>query len=603
MEKMKKLALLTTGTLTALLAGLLASNLDSSHLFEVVGVRSGYEVTVNLVNELEGKTEKSGVVEFTKNNYTFKFAVSDATFSDGVITIKQGGYLRNITAYNGLTSIAATSDETFNLRLGTGDYENVDKTAEVIDAVSGTFTVSATHFMIYATEDVEISNLTLKFTCSYEGIVTDESTTFSYGWKLNGFGTEDKPYLIENDVDFETISKVTGNRTSDSESDDLLSGKFIKLMYSPVFENADKDKFTFVNFAGNFDGNENTIKINNWSFAGNTRALFRRTTDGAVIKNLTMAGSISGTGTNSNNFGGLIGIVKGNTTLENITNNCKVSTKGQQAGGLIGSVEAVSGKSLLVKNCVNNATVNAESERAGGITGDDSGYNSTYENCTNKAPITAKLCAAGIAGSNLSTIANSSTVFDTCTNTGKITTSNSKDGYSGGICGLTKGVNLTVKDCVNEGEVTQSNTNTCGGIIAAIKKDKDSVAFNSLTVTGCRNGSSENDKLGYIHSKTGIADGGIIGWVNCAIGTIVFENNVNYGQIGDSSLTSTKKTGGLIGAFENNNITIKGCANYGKVYANGKLATKQIGSSKNDTTAVGTFVGFYTSGKVIEIKD
>ena len=60
---------------------------------------------IDLVTRLCGGSTDGNIRSFVKDGYTFSFQFSNVTFGTDTITIAAGGYLRCITAFNGLQSI------------------------------------------------------------------------------------------------------------------------------------------------------------------------------------------------------------------------------------------------------------------------------------------------------------------------------------------------------------------------------------------------------------------------------------------------------------------------------------------------------------------
>ncbi|MFI3322173.1 MAG: hypothetical protein R3Y50_06570 [Rikenellaceae bacterium] len=156
-------------------------------------------------------------------------------------------------------------------------------------------------------------------------------------------------------------------------------------------------------FKGVFNGNGHTISglsiTCDDAFAG-----FFGYTDGAIIKNLTINGTISSSATDSS-VGGIVAIAQNETLIINCSSNVTVS--GGNAGGIVGTITDSS-----VVNSFNEGVVDGSSNSGGivGATGESATNTSTeIINCVNKAEVTGSNSGA-ISGGG--TTENDITVTD-----------------------------------------------------------------------------------------------------------------------------------------------------------------------------------------------
>jgi len=207
-------------------------------------------------------------------------------------------------------------------------------------------------------------------------------------------------------------------------------------------------------FTGTFNGGENTIS--GIDISGTTQiGLFGFAAD-ATIKNLTIYGTVTGTG---NCVGGFVGhVYTASVTIENCVNHCTV-TGVDSVGGIIGRVETNS-STVTISECVNHGTISA-ARYAAGIAGfhSQTGGATTIENCINKGAVTSSTSyAAGISAywRVYSAAANKCFVQD-CMNTGNVSVTGSS-GYAGGIIayGSNKNYKYTITRCLNTGSITAS---------------------------------------------------------------------------------------------------------------------------------------------------
>lgn len=148
-----------------------------------------------------------------------------------------------------------------------------------------------------------------------------------------------------------------------------------------------------LSYSGTFDGKGHTIKnlsIDNSS--ANFVGLFGYVL-GGTIRNLTVSGSVKGSG----HTGGIAGGADGGT-FENCANLCVVqsdSTEGGTTGGIIGfalNMDYV----LIVRDCYNVGSITGR--HAGGIIGQCS-WHETISNCYNAGTVTGTANAGAIIGS------------------------------------------------------------------------------------------------------------------------------------------------------------------------------------------------------------
>ena len=230
-----------------------------------------------------------------------------------------------------------------------------------------------------------------------------------------GSGTEEDPYLISSAEEFAAMVPDKGTCYK------LAADITVSTPYAS-------------DFAGHFDGDGHTITLaieNDTTYT----ALFKNLIAGAVVENLTTAGSVT---------------VSGNRSY---------------AGCIVGKATgAADGDPVLIKNCLNKASMNGY-KAVGGIAGWCM-TNVTIEGCVNTGAITgANNQVGGIVG-NLSTGVGNIT---NCYNTGAVTGFN----QAGGIIGLpTKSSAYdTLTNCYDTGICTLTSTNTSVGSLSSLKSN------------------------------------------------------------------------------------------------------------------------------------
>lgn len=150
----------------------------------------------------------------------------------------------------------------------------------------------------------------------------------------------------------------------------------------------------FTGFTGTFDGNGHTVTLDITASTANV-GLFSKLADGAVVKNVITAGSVTATGKKC--VAGIAGYATDNVKIENCKNTASI-TGNKNVGGILG--EAYNNEesiSVGIKNCANEGAVNGTGSAIGGIVGKMEGQNSIID-CYNRGNITGFNNYAGIVG-------------------------------------------------------------------------------------------------------------------------------------------------------------------------------------------------------------
>ena len=172
----------------------------------------------------------------------------------------------------------------------------------------------------------------------------------------SGSGTEADPYIINNEKDWNAFAKLVSGKDMDFAK--TYEGEYVKLnadiTVSQKVGNSDMDIF----FSGTFDGDGHTITAEIEDTTMQATALFRNI-KGATIKNLTVAGSITG---------------------------------GWHAAGVVG---CSMGSGNKIENCIVTATINGDSY-IGGILGHGKDSSITIDNCVFKGLFNGGSTAIGV---------------------------------------------------------------------------------------------------------------------------------------------------------------------------------------------------------------
>lgn len=232
--------------------------------------------------------------------------------------------------------------------------------------------------------------------------------SFAKTGTLEGDGSADNPYLIEDVYDLETFRNIVN--TSDScEScakltcDIELSGEWTP--FNSV------SGYVTTAFKGTFDGDYHKISGLYINSDSSNQGLFA-CINGGTVKNLIVEGNV----TSSNSYiGGIVGKIQQGTVVNCAFQGSVITTKsGGYAGGIAGYAGNTASQTAVISGCVNNADITGETRGfAGGITGYAKYANIT--DCYNTGKINGASRSGGIAGQ----LQNNCTASN-CYNTGII---------------------------------------------------------------------------------------------------------------------------------------------------------------------------------------
>ncbi len=379
----------------------------------------------------------------------------------------------------------------------------------------------------------------------------------------------DGNYLVKNNIDLSTYSGSLTQKTIGSHPDTAI-------------------------FTGTFDGGNYTISGFNLTLTQSMSGFFGAAGRGAVIKNLTVSGSITN---EANATGGLLGYGRDTLTIENCVSNVTVSGQAR-AAGILGGYDAYTENSVLtILNCTNNGDITGSDAETSGIVGriiNNKNFTAEITNCVNTGDIQGTQSVAGIV-SNFCPKSNAQFTVSGCANSGKITTTGNNVG--GIIANLmtdtaaTGVATVSVSNCSNTGAVTTTKS-YAGGIVGyAVTRADSTVNFENLLNNGSINGDT-----GYVGGIVGAAvfkAGGDLTVSNCVnqasgtitgagfiagicgraetakdgVGSISIMECSNYAAITSKNATSFTFNGGIVGMISANSspITLSKCYNAGTI--------------------------------------
>ncbi|MBQ8421256.1 MAG: hypothetical protein IJX11_03240 [Bacteroidales bacterium] len=314
--------------------------------------------------------------------------------------------------------------------------------------------------------------------------------------------------------------------------------------------------WTPVDLTGILDGQGYTISGLKVAVEGGAIAAMFSVNSGAVLKNVTVEGTISCTNLDkSGRPAGLVGYLNG--TMYNVTNRTDVSATCSfdqiYCGGLAGYVTG----SMI--DCTNEGTVTLgdcnKMGYAGGAAGLTFSEDALIQGCVNKGTVISNGAHTNGLGGVVGVHEGGSVIG--CVNSGKVVANSVLDaGGVGGVIGTVYNYYSTVAEvhqCSNEGTIegTAVNMQGVGGIVGKF----DNGATTATEITECENKSSISVTL----SKTGVTNkingcyvGGIVGCMsdNTTAVVNVIKDCRNSGNLSAKSSAGSNnaiKVGGICG--------------------------------------------------------
>ena len=187
---------------------------------------------------------------------------------------------------------------------------------------------------------------------------------------LNHAGTMNDPYSIATTADYEDFATIVNNAVKN------FSGEYVKLkadinnITSPVgyWRSYANNK----PFSGTFLGEGHTITVTlNDNIDGLAPFSY---IDGATIKNLKVAGTITSSQDSQEHIAGVVGLASGNSTIEGCVVTATLNVIGENAGGIFG--RGLASATTTIRGCVFAGTINGVGDNTGRIGGIVDWYNS-----------------------------------------------------------------------------------------------------------------------------------------------------------------------------------------------------------------------------------
>ena len=218
---------------------------------------------------------------------------------------------------------------------------------------------------------------------------------------VTGSGTETDPYQISTATGLKWFRDVVNGANGQTQNlgacAELTADVDLENdAWTPIGQNTGDDPKDTLAYSGTFNGNGHTISGLNVTGEFAYSGLFGYT-EGAAIRDLTVAGKVTSTSTDSSTaVGGIIGRAKG-STIENCGNLCAVTAPAGHTGGIVGYAAYMDDSSGWITGCYNAGKISG-GDYAGGIVGTHYDDMFIYD-CYNVGAISGNLAIGGIAGS------------------------------------------------------------------------------------------------------------------------------------------------------------------------------------------------------------
>ncbi len=425
-----------------------------------------------------GTSELSGqstAAEFTVSGaeVTFHVTASSGSFADGdpKITVQVGDVAQEMT-----------NDTAQFLPAGTYSYT---VTADTFKEKTGTVTVAQT---------AQSVDVVMEFDPVWNGVLTKEPTQVDNVYQIsNGYELAWFRDKVNESTDAGRSSKLNAVLTADID----LGGH----VWTPI------SKFDSISnaygYTGTFDGAGHRVNGLCITDGGKGNALFGYVYTKGTVKNVTVAGSVSG----SQYAAGVVAVLAGGR-VENCVNEAAVGGDGcRMSGGVVGCMTNYSHNTSAVVGCVNHGAVTGGST-LGGVVG--SASNGTeVTNCSNTGAVSGTDIVGGVVGSSslpLQGCSNRGTVTGTdtkvggivghasqtvieCYNTGAVSGVSKGGNYPSGVGGIVGNLynskaEVMVKGGYNAGVVTDSGVGNVGAVVGCKKPGSAAAVFDCYYLDG-----------------------------------------------------------------------------------------------------------------------
>lgn len=598
-SKTKLIAAMSMSAL--LLGGGIAAVSGKTNFVKAEGLTRKYDIVSLIAAKMTSEDDQEVEIEY--QGATFKYQLHNVAKSGNSLII-DNGYLYNLTALNGLSSVevSGTKSEGSNYSQIFGKTTTSITDEEYVNSLSNTRvntfqkhdnTYGGTNFSILASDDsVTINKIEVCYTCitgSSELKKTDE-LEFDRNFKVNTSSDSSKIINIHNDAEYVVFAEWIVNENNCQVEQDYVVNLLDDISVDrPYF------KSTY-SFFGEFNGNNNTVTINydldDSEYSGQDYAtgFLPPIVDGAYVHDLNITGSIL----NGEDKVGLL------TSAIEFEFNNGLSSEIRNICISNGKVSGTNYVGLLSGNCNEyrtsdypNTTHNVHSIKVsgevdgenyvGGIVGESRVRISKVKSETE---VIGNENVGGISGLAQSDIANSivsNSKINGYSNVGGVVGKTEKNKFNDNIC--------KVENCESDGNTIVKGTTCVGGIagygysymencsnsasVSGASYVGGIVGFGIAGATGCKNFGSVSASSTYC--------GGIVGYGNFLISSCVNRGNISI---------SSSYCGGIVGYTEKK---ISNCNNFGNITLTGADKKNYGGIVGYSTSEIN---GCYSEGKI-----
>ncbi len=367
---------------------------------------------------------------------------------------------------------------------------------------------------------VSENNAKVKYNFNFGDVVLEESSIES---SINGTGSAESPFELATVEQFLYMESAieTGVKIKDvpAVSASYVLGADINLSGVTSFKGIGMPGRPF---AGTLDGAGHTVTLGINNTVESSVGLFRYT-DGATIRNVSIAGGVKGV----SSVGSIVGTSK-NTVIEDCTSAASVSSSSQYLGGLVGYGDV--GTQILRSE--NKGTVSSSQytiNYVGGIAGYVKG--SRIEETVHSGVVEGNGYSSSVGTGGIVGMADANSEIVSCEVQGNVTGQTEV----GGIAGKLQD-SLVDGSKVAENVTVMSNRNTVGGITGV----SYSSSIKNSEVAGQITGFENVAGITWKFTNSSTSKGAVI--ENCtASGNVTIKSGGNYrvsGIVGESSVSS-----------------------------------------------------------------
>ena len=420
-------------------------------------------------------SEKSAAADFSVSGaeVTFHVTAAEGSFGEGD---------PKITVQVGDAEQVLTNDVALFLPAGTYTYT---VKADTFKEKTGTVTVG---------ETAQSVDVVMEFDPVWNGTLTKEPALVDGVYQIgNGYELAWFRDKVNESTDAGKSSQLHAVLTADID----LGGH----PWTPI------SKFSSTSntygYTGTFDGAGHRVDGLSITDTGKGHALFGYVYTGGTVKNVTVAGSVSG----EQYAAGVVALLAGGR-VENCVNEATVGGEGcRMSGGVVGYMTNYTDNTSAVVGCSNHGAVTG-GDMLGGVVGSASN-GSEVTNCRNTGAVSGTNTVGGVVGSAslpMEGCSNQGTVTGTaskvggvvghtnkavceCYNTGAVTGASEGGKYPSGVGGIVGNLynskeHTTVSNSYNAGVVTDSGAGNVGALVGCKKSDTTASVFNGYYLEG-----------------------------------------------------------------------------------------------------------------------